>query len=116
MRWLRRRRSRDLANPATHLHMCRECGEGFVHPVTWTDSGSDSWWLLLRCGACDSWRDVVAADEDVAAFDRILDAGIDSIRDEAERLERELMRTDAEVLAKALRMDLLGAEDFRLAR
>ena len=84
-----------------------------MYPVTWADSGSDSWWLLLRCGGCDTWRDVVAADEDVAAFDRVLDEGIDSIREEAERLDRELMTVEVDVLTTALRMDLLGAEDFR---
>ena len=74
-RWLRRHGARRRASAGTCLHLCRECGEDFVYPVTWTESGTDAWWLLLRCGACGVWRDVVASNAAVAAFDRVLDEG-----------------------------------------
>jgi hypothetical protein len=111
--WLRRDAQHDPGARASRLEHCRNCRANFVYPVTWTESGPTDWWLLLRCGGCDSWRDVVATNDEVAVFDRILDAGMESIRAAAERLDRELMSAEAEVLAKALRMDLLGAEDFR---
>jgi hypothetical protein len=95
------------------LHLCRECGEEFVYPVTWTESGPAEWWLLLRCGGCGAWRDVVASDQAVAAFDRILDEGIEVIRSAAERLERESLLAQAETFGAALRRDLLTADDFR---
>jgi hypothetical protein len=115
-RWTRilnRIRTRNV-HPATELHMCRECFEEFVYPVTWTESGADSWWLLLRCGSCGSWRDVVATNTVVAEFDRVLDEGLDAISAEADRLERESLAGEADVLVRALELDLLGAEDFRL--
>jgi hypothetical protein len=97
----------------TGLHLCPACGEGFVNPVTWTESGACDWWVLLRCGGCGAWRDVVADNHAVDAFDRVLDEGISSIEEELWRLEREQLAAEAEVFAAALRLDLLDAEDFR---
>jgi hypothetical protein len=114
--WLRRREPRerpDQASRATDLHRCRECGEGFVYPVTWTESGPTDWWLLLRCGGCGAWSDVVASNLAVAAFDRVLDEGLDTIRVAADRLGRESLLAEAETFETALRLDLLGADDFR---
>ena len=115
-RWTRilnRIRTRHV-DPGTQLHMCRMCFEGFVYPVTWTESGADSWWLLLRCGGCGSWRDVVASNTVVAEFDRMLDDDMEAMSAEADRLERESLATEADVLVRALQLDLLGAEDFRV--
>lgn len=112
-RWLRRRERRDPTRRPTELHLCSECGEGFVCPVTWTESGPAEWWLLLRCGGCGAWRDVVASNQAVAAFDRSLDEHMDSIRCAAEGLGRESLLAEAEILGTALRLDLLGADDFR---
>jgi hypothetical protein len=111
-RWLRRT-WRGRAVNATDLHLCNECGEGFVYPVTWTESGPADWWLLLRCGACGAWRDVVASNQVVAEFDRTLDDDMDRIRIAADRLERESFRAVADTIGTALRLDLLGADDFR---
>jgi hypothetical protein len=114
--WLRRREPRerpDQASRATELHRCRECGEGFVYPVTWTESGPADWWLLLRCGGCGAWSDVVASNHAVAAFDRVLDEGLATIRVAADRLGRESLLAEAETFETALRLDLLGADDFR---
>jgi hypothetical protein len=114
--WLRRleRGERVVqASGATDLHRCRDCGEGFVYPVTWTESGPADWWLLLRCGGCGAWRDVVASNHAVAAFDRILDEGLDAIRATADRIGRESFLAEAETFGTALRLDLLGADDFR---
>jgi hypothetical protein len=114
--WLRRREPRerpDQASRATELHHCRQCGEGFVYPVTWTESGPADWWLLLRCGGCGAWSDVVASNQAVAAFDRVLDEGLDTIRVAADRLGRESLLAEAETFETALRLDLLGADDFR---
>ena len=71
------------------LERCPRCGEEFVYPVTWTESGPADWWLLLRCGACGAWRDVIASNQAVEAFDRLLDEHVRAIRTAAERLARE---------------------------
>ena len=111
-RWLRRREWRARPASETQLHRCGDCGQGFVYPVTWTESGPADWWLLLRCGACGAWRDVVASNRVVAEFDRALDDHMDRIRIAADRLERESFRAAADALGTALRLDLLGADDF----
>jgi hypothetical protein len=111
--WLRRSGGRDGAATPRRLDLCPTCGEEFVYPVTWTESGPADWWLLLRCGACGTWRDVVASNNTVEAFDRILDEEMDVIRAAAERLARESLSAQAETLSAALRLDLLGADDFR---
>jgi hypothetical protein len=112
-RWLRPSGGRNRAGTSTRLDLCPTCGDGFVYPVTWTESGPADWWLLLRCGACDTWRDVVASNYAVAAFDRLLDKEMDLIRGAAERLEREWLAAEADTFGAALRLNLLGADDFR---
>jgi hypothetical protein len=96
------------------LHLCRECCEPFVYPTNWAESGPDRWWLLLRCGSCDTWRDVVAINEEVADFDRVLDEGIASITADADQLDHERLAGEADTLRKALALDLFTAEDFRV--
>jgi hypothetical protein len=95
------------------LERCPRCGEEFVYPVTWTESGPADWWLLLRCGACGAWRDVIASNQAVEAFDRLLDDQVRMIRTAAERLARESLSAQADTLGAALRLDLLTADDFR---
>jgi len=112
-RWLRRSGGRDDALIATRLHVCPDCTADFVYPVTWTESGPADWWLLLRCGACGAWRDVVASNRVVDAFDRTLDEARDVITSAAERLAREALSAQAETLSAAFRLDLLTADDFR---
>lgn len=112
-RWLRRSGGRDRAGIETRLDLCPKCGEGFVYPVTWTESGPADWWLLLRCGGCGTWRDVVASNSVVAAFDRRLDREMDVMRAAAERLARESLSAQADAFGAAMRLDLLSADDFR---
>jgi hypothetical protein len=95
------------------LERCTRCSEEFVYPVTWTESGPGEWWLLLRCGACGAWCDVIASNEAVDAFDRILDEHVHMIRTVAERLASECLSAQADTLGAALRLDLLTADDFR---
>ena len=95
------------------LERCPRCGEEFVYPVTWTESGPADWWLLLRCGACGAWRDVIASNQAVEAFDRLLDDQVRMIRTAAERIAREALSAQADTLGAALRLDLLTADDFR---
>jgi hypothetical protein len=112
-RWLRRRGRLDGPDAGTQLHLCRDCRKEFVYPVTWTESGPDHWWLLLRCGACGTWRDVVTTNEAVTVFDQVLNEEIDVIRRAADRLERESQLAEADAFGVALRLDLLTADDFR---
>jgi hypothetical protein len=112
-RWLRRRGGRHDAEAATRLDLCSECGQGFVYPVSWGESGRADWWLHLRCGSCGTSREVVASNYAVEAFDRLLDGEMEMIEAAADRLERESFVAQADTFRTALRMDLLSADDFR---
>jgi len=112
VRWLRRPRPQHVETPR-ELQTCPECGTDFVYPITWTESGPSGWWLLLRCGQCGVRRDVIASNLVVAEFDRALDEDLERIRSEADRLERESLRAQADSFGTALRLDLLTADDFR---
>jgi hypothetical protein len=100
-----RRRPASLAD-------CPACGADFVHPVEWSPKDSERWWMLLRCGACQTRREAIVSNLDAAQFDRDLDAAVARIRHEAETLSREQLAEEAERFATALELDLIGAEDF----
>ena len=93
--------------------MCAACGEAYVYPVTWAESGPADWWLLLRCGSCGESRDIVVSNAMAAEYDSRLDAEMSAIHAAANRLQHEALAGDADTLAAALRLDLLGADDFR---
>ena len=112
-RRLRRARGRRLAASTGRLDLCGACGEAFVVPVTWSESGPADWWLLLRCGSCGSWREVVASNTLVASYDHELDEGMQEINAAADLLARDAIATEAETLGTALQRDLLTADDFR---
>jgi hypothetical protein len=98
-RWLRRDGRRDDGETGVRLDLCSECGQGFVYPLSWSESGAADWWLHLRCGGCGTVREVVASNCAVEAFDRLLDGEMEMIEAAAERLERESF--------------VLSADDFR---
>jgi hypothetical protein len=112
-RWLHRSGGPPDAEIATRLDTCFECGQGFVYPFDWSESGPADWWLHLRCGACGTCREVVASNCAVEEFDRQLDAEMNVIDAAARRLERESFLAQADSFGAALRLDLLSADDFR---
>jgi hypothetical protein len=112
-RRLRRARGRRLAATSGRLDLCGGCGESFVVPVTWSESGPADWWLLLRCGSCGRSREVLASNIAVAKYDSHLDDGMQEINAAAERLAREALAAEADTLGRALQQDLLTADDFR---
>jgi hypothetical protein len=112
-RRLRLARGRRLAVRDGHLDICIDCGEPFVYPVTWSESGPADWALLLRCGSCGASRDIVASNAAVADYDRQLDEGMTAINAAAERLGHEALAAEADSFATALQLDLIAADDFR---
>jgi transcription elongation factor Elf1 len=91
---------------------CTACGADFVHPVEWSPRDEDNWWMLLRCGACGTSREVTVANAEAELYDRELDRAEDRMRRAADRLSRERLADQAESFATALELDLIGAEDF----
>jgi hypothetical protein len=94
------------------LAECTACGADFVHPVEWSPKDDDKWWMLLRCGACNTRREAIVSNHDAARFDRDLDIAEARILREADLLSREQLAEEAERFATALELDLIDAEDF----
>ncbi len=108
---IRKRRGARRARNAP-LHLCVGCGETFVHPIRWSEFGAHRWWLLLRCGNCGAWHEAFATNAAVEAYDRFIERGIVSIERAAERLNRDRLAAQGDAFAEALRLDLIGADDF----
>ena len=88
------------------------CAEDFVNPVDWEPVGDTHWWMLLRCGACDTWREVTVTNEIAARFDLELDRRMDIVARALERLDRTRMVTEVETMIQALRHGLVEPADF----
>jgi hypothetical protein len=87
------------------------CASDYVNPVDWepVDAG---WWMLLRCGECDTWREVTVGDEVAEQFDAALNRRADVLARALERIERQEMVADVELITAALRRGLIDATDF----
>jgi hypothetical protein len=98
--------------PGSGLHQCAVCREECVVPVWWDSAGDEQWHLLLRCGACGTYRDVTAPDSVALAFERDIERGMKEIRAALDRMDRERMSDQADAFVAALNRDLIDAGDF----
>jgi hypothetical protein len=105
--WLRRRTARHAG-----LETCPLCRRDFVNPVAWEPDGDCHWWMLLRCGECDSWQEVTVSDAEAQRFDVELDRRADVLARAAARLDRQRMAADVDNMIAALRRGLIDAADF----
>jgi flavoprotein len=103
---------REVPDLDVQLETCAMCSADFVNPVDWEPVGEAEWWMLLRCGACDTWREVTVANAVAARFDLELDRRLDVLTRAFERLERTRMAADVETMIQALRRGLVDAADF----
>ena len=109
-RWFER-----LGSPrdrAAGLETCPVCRRDFVNPVDWEAVDEATWWMLLRCGECDTWREVTVANDTAMRYDVELDRRADAITRAAQRLESQQMAAEVETLITALQRDLIDAADF----
>jgi hypothetical protein len=107
-RWsLFRRRRRPVG-----LETCPLCERDFVNPVAWEPADERHWWMLLRCGECDAWREVTVSDAEAQRFDVELDRRADMLARAAARLDSQRMAADVEAMIAALRHGLVDAADF----
>jgi hypothetical protein len=88
------------------------CGDDFVNPVDWEPEGDSHWWMLLRCGACDTWREATVSNEVAARFDAELDRRLDILHRAWDRIDRGRMAAEVETMIQALRRGLIDAADF----
>ena len=94
------------------LLMCPECGSDKACPIDWAEAGEHHWWLLIRCGDCGAWIQATIDNALAAALDVELDRQQSQIARALAALESERMAADADLLATALELDLVDAEDF----
>ena len=99
-------------DPELHLESCAMCKADFVNPVDWEPVGETQWWMLLRCGACDTWREVTVTNEIAARFDLELDRRLDVVARTLEKLDHKRMIAEAETMIQMLRHGLVDAADF----
>jgi flavoprotein len=109
--FLRSRKPRR-PDPDVQLEHCAVCHEDFVNPVDWEPVGEDHWWMLLRCGACDTWREVTTTNAIAARFDLELNRRLDIVARALQRLDSNRMAADVETMIQALRRGLVDAADF----
>ncbi len=81
-------------------------------PVWWESVGEDRWHMLLRCGACGTYRDVTAPDDVAQAYERDVDRGVCEIRAAVDLMDREQMTLLTDAFVVALQRDLIDAGDF----
>ena len=80
-----------------------------------TRAGDGTWWLLLRCGACSTWHETFARDEAVAALQKAITRGVDTVAEQVRCLDLERMGSQVEAFSHALELDLIGPDDFESA-
>ena len=108
----RLRPNRHRKDPEVHLVACAMCGGDYVNPVDWEPASETHWWMLLRCGACDTWREVTVSNEIAARYDVELDRRMDIVARALERLDRSRMAAEVETMILALRHGLVDPTDF----
>jgi len=108
----RLRPKRQNRNPDVHLVTCAMCGGDYVNPVDWEPVNETHWWMLLRCGACATWREVTVTNDVAARYDLELDRRMDVVARAVERLDRSRMAAEVETMILALRHGLVDPADF----
>jgi hypothetical protein len=94
------------------LHICPQCSSGLVYPTDWMPMDAVHWRVSLRCPECE-WTDVGLYEQSVLdRFDRVLDAGTDSLYADLKKLERSNMEAELERFNVALGDNLILPEDF----
>ena len=94
------------------LLICPECGSDKACPIEWAEAGEHHWWLLIRCGECEAWIQATVGNARAAALDVELDRQRVEIAGALAALEADQMAADADLLAAALELDLITADDF----
>jgi hypothetical protein len=94
------------------LDRCPECRRPAVCPMEWETDGDEHWLMQLRCGECGDWREVRVTNEQARSYDLALDRQAAEIQRALDRIDRERMETELNMLVRALEHDLIDAADF----
>jgi hypothetical protein len=107
-----RLRGQERPDLDVQLETCGMCQRDFVNPVDWEPAGESHWWMLLRCGACDTWREATVTNAIAARYDFELDKRLDVLSRTLDRIDRRRMAVEVETMIEALRRGLVDAADF----
>jgi flavoprotein len=110
--WFSRAISGRRPNAETDLEHCFACERDFVYPVEWEPVSKESWWMLLRCGECDSWREATVPNAVAERFDLELDRRAAVMARALHKIDREQMIASANTMIAALRLNLIDAAVF----
>lgn len=100
--------------PGEALHVCQRCAGGLVHPLDWVEESPGRWRILMRCPDCDALREGVFGQALVERLDEELDKATGALLSDLRQLTHANMVEEIEVFSRALELDLIGANDFRV--
>ncbi len=98
--------------PGEALHVCPRCAGGFVHPLDWAEESPGRWHILMRCPDCDAMREGVFGQALVERLDEELDKATSALLSDLKQLTHANMVEEIELFSHALRLDLIGPNDF----
>jgi hypothetical protein len=104
----------------THAHnrrsdpwQCASCKSVLIHPVEVDELAPGSWQVEVRCAECEGRSSRVCSAAQADDLDRELDRASEEIAAELRRMEAVHMREWVDRFVEALRVDLIGPDDFR---
>lgn len=100
--------------PGEALHVCSRCAGGLVHPLDWVEESPGRWRILMRCPDCDALREGVFGQALVERLDEELDRATGALLSDLRQLTHANMVEEIEVFSRALKLDLIGPNDFQL--
>ena len=95
---------------------CGICGSTALCPMTWAPDGERAWSIQVRCGECGWWAELGLSNAQATHFDVALARQEALIAEAVERLERERIAHEFEMLIHGLAHDLFGPDDFHPPR
>lgn len=96
----------------TGLETCPSCESAFVQALSSSRQKNGTLALELRCPECEARVCVTATDAQVLAYEELCDEGREAMQSAYDRCVAESMEALAGVLARALALDLVTADDF----
>jgi len=94
------------------LEICPSCNSAYVQALSSTRQKNGRLALELRCPECEARVCVTVTDAQVVAYEELCDAGREEMKRAYDRCVAESLEALAGVLARALALDLVTADDF----
>jgi len=98
--------------PLRELHRCPSCDSPLVQPLSWVDAGEERWELELECPNCWWHETDVYEREEIEALEDQLDAGLEEMLGDLQRLTEANMSEEVARFSRALECDAILPEDF----